>query len=398
VNDDLVIGRGSDDNVTPAWRWILLAWAVPATIGAVQLSITIRARNGTGWLFVALEVARWMSWALITPAIFALARRVPVTRERLWSSLAIHFLAAVAVALLIESTWFLISLPFRVTTETPPPRTGPVIRLGLTMIGDYWKAYIAPGSPLSGIGRRLFVPVVLGRIATNGITYAAVVAVASTLRYQRRLRERDTRAARLEAELASAQVQALKMQLHPHFIFNTLHAVNVLIRENPTAATRVVTQLGDLLRLTLARAERAEVPLASELELLKLYLEIERTRFRDRLTIEYDIDPTTLQALVPDLILQPLAENAIRHGVSQTGGAASIYVRSRRDESWLVLEVADNGRGLPASRPDREGVGLGSTRRRLAAMYGSDQELSVGPLASDGTGCVARLRIRASSA
>ena len=203
---------------------------------------------------------------------------------------------------------------------------------------------------------------VLSRLLGDAFIYAAVLGVATTLGYHRRFRERELRTAQLEAQLALAQVQALKMQVHPHFLFNTLHAVTVLIREDPAAATRVVTRLGDLLRLTLSRATTAQVSFRRELEILTLYLEIERTRFHDRLEITYDVQPATLGALVPDLILQPLVENAIRHGVSPNAGTGRIEVRSRRDGDWLTSRFATTAPDSPRDTCAR--TALASRRRK----------------------------------
>ena len=181
------------------------------------------------------------------------------------------------------------------------------------------------------------------------------------------------------------------MQVHPHFLFNTLHAVTVLIREDPAAATRIVTRLGDLLRLTLSRATTAQVSFRRELEILTLYLEIERTRFHDRLEIAYEVQPTTLGALVPDLILQPLVENAIRHGVSPNAGTGRLEVRSRHDGGWLCVEIRDNGAGLAHGQVRPDGIGLTTTRARLERLYGDRQELTLANLPEGG--CVARIRI-----
>src|SRR4029078_4778441 len=197
--------------------------------------------------------------------------------------------------------------------------------------------------------------------------------------------------AQLEAQLALAQVQALKMQVHPHFLFNTLHAVTVLIREDPAGETRVARRLGDLLRLTLSRATTAEVSFRRELEILTLYLEIERTRCHARLEVACDVQPATLGALVPDLILQPLVENAIRHGVAPNAGTGRIAVRSRRDGEWLSLEISDNGAGLAQGQPAHEGIGLTTTKARLERLYGDQQSIRLENLPTGG--CVARIRI-----
>jgi two-component system, LytTR family, sensor kinase len=177
--------------------------------------------------------------------------------------------------------------------------------------------------------------------------------------------------------------------VQPHFLFNTLHAVNVLIEKEPAAATRMVTRLGDLLRHTLSRAAVTEVPLRTELDLLRLYLEIEHARFRDRLTVGIEAPPETLEALVPDLILQPLAENAIRHGIQTDTGAGSVEVTASRDGASLVIEVRDSGRGPGDEVTDR--IGLTTVRGRLARLYGDAHEFSL--VAGPTGGSVARIRI-----
>jgi LytS/YehU family sensor histidine kinase len=199
------------------------------------------------------------------------------------------------------------------------------------------------------------------------------------------------RAAKLEGDLAQAQVQAIKMQVQPHFLFNTLHAINVLIQQDPATASRMITQLGDLLRHTLTRATLTEVPLRSELEILKLFLEIERMRFRDRLTVAFDVAPDTLGALVPDLLLQPLAENAIKHGIGRSIDAGTVIVRSRREGDQLVLEIHDTGAGPSTADPPRERIGLTTVRARLERLYGERHALTVEP--GERAGCVARVRL-----
>jgi two-component system, LytTR family, sensor kinase len=221
------------------------------------------------------------------------------------------------------------------------------------------------------------------------VTYSAVVALASALDYQRRLRDEAVRVAQLQRDLSDAQVQAIKMLVQPHFLFNTLHAVNVLIEKEPAAATRMVSRLGDLLRHTLTRATVAEVPLRTELDVLQLYLEIEQTRFLDRLTVRIDAPAETLDALVPDLILQPLAENAIKHGIESNIGAGRVEVTVSRDGASLVIEVRDSGRGPGDGVTNR--IGLTTVRDRLARLYGDAHEFSL--MAGPAGGGVARIRI-----
>jgi signal transduction histidine kinase len=353
----------------PKWSLILLAWLIPSAIAMLQSTAgyLIRGVFLKEWMWVLMQFPRWMTWALFTPLIFKLADRFPFRWDRLKASIGIHVLFALGVAAAIEVVWLQISLVLQMYIE-------PEL---MARVRTNWA--------------EVYSAAVLSRLVSGAFTYAAVLGVATTLGYHRRAREREVRAAQLEAQLALAQVQALKMQVHPHFLFNTLHAVTVLIREDPTAATKVVTRLGDLLRLTLSRATTAQVSFRRELEILTLYLEIERTRFQDRLEIDYDVQPATLSALVPDLILQPLVENAIRHGVSPNAGTGRITVRSRREGEWLVVEIRDNGAGLAPGQTPRDGIGLSTTRARIERLYGDAQEMTLATL-PDG-GCVARIRI-----
>jgi signal transduction histidine kinase len=353
----------------PRWSLIVLAWLIPAAVAMLQsvAGYLLRGTLGAEWPWALLQIPRWLTWVPITPLIFFAADRFPFRRDRLARSVWTHVALSLGIAVVIELAWLRISFVIQ----------GYVEPQGLARMRANWA--------------EVYSVAVLSRLLGDAFIYAAVLAIATALGYHRRFREREIRAAQLEAQLALAQVQALKMQVHPHFLFNTLHAVTVLIREDPTAATRVVTRLGDLLRLTLSRATTPQVSFRRELEILTLYLEIERTRFHDRLEIAYDVQPATLGALVPDLILQPLVENAIRHGVSPNAGTGRIEVRSRRDGEWLSLEIRDNGGGLPAGKPVHEGIGLSTTKARLERLYGERHEMTLENLPRGG--CVARIRI-----
>jgi signal transduction histidine kinase len=204
--------------------------------------------------------------------------------------------------------------------------------------------------------------------------YWFVVFAHQGWRYYQRYRERELHASRLQRELVEARLDALRMQLNPHFLFNTLHAVSALIHENPEAADRVLARLSELLRLSLDQSKPQEVPLSEEMEFLDSYLEIEKTRFAERLTVEKTVEPGAEQALVPYLILQPLVENAIRHGIEPREEAGRVAIRAQRDNGTLHLQVTDNGSGLSADngQPVREGIGLSNTRSRLRHLYGEN--------------------------
>jgi signal transduction histidine kinase len=353
----------------PTWSLILLVWLIPASVGMLQMvaASLLRGNFAEEWFWALLQIPRWLTWVPLTPIVFLAADRFPFRRDRLARSAWTHLGIALVIALVIEVLWLRISFLI--------------------------QGYLDPAALARMESNRadIYSGAVLSRLLGDAFIYAAVLGVATTLGYHRRLRERELRGAQLEAQLALAQVQALKMQVHPHFLFNTLHAVTVLIREDPAAATRVVTRLGDLLRLTLSRATTPQVSFRRELEILTLYLEIERTRFHDRLEITYDVQPVTLGALVPDLILQPLVENAIRHGVSPNAGIGRIEVVSQRDGDWLCVEIRDNGAGLARDHVRPDGIGLTTTRARLERLYGELHELTLANLPEGG--CVARIRI-----
>jgi len=182
------------------------------------------------------------------------------------------------------------------------------------------------------------------------------------------------------------------MQLHPHFLFNALHAVSELIHRDPRAADRMVSRLGDMLRATLENDDKDEVPLRRELELLERYLDIERVRFRDRLEVSIEIAPECLDAAVPSLILQPLVENAIHHGIASRPGASRVEIRAERTGASLLIRVSDDGRGLGADAPaPPAGIGLSNSRARLAQLYGEHQRLELRN--SDGRGLEVILEI-----
>ncbi len=208
--------------------------------------------------------------------------------------------------------------------------------------------------------------------------------------YYQRFRERELQTAELRRQLTEAKLEALRMQLNPHFLFNTLHAISALIHENPEAADRVVARLSELLRLSLDQSKPQEVPLCEEIGFLDRYLEIEQTRFSDRLEVQKQIESSVNDALVPYLILQPLVENAIRHGIEPREESGRISIQARRNNGTLELRVTDNGPGLGAGQAaPAEGIGLSNTRSRLSHLYGKDYRFELHN--ADGGGLEARI-------
>ena len=302
------------------------------------------------WRLLVLNLAYWYVPAALTGTIFRLAQRFRVDTTGWPRALSIHAAAAVAFS---------------------------ILHLG-AMIGV--RALLWPGRLFPGYGSwTSFVQrIYLTNLDWALMTYSAIVGLSYALGYYRESQARAIGAANLEARLAQERLRTLEAELHPHFLFNTLHAISTLVHTQPEAADRMISRLSDLLRITFSRSEAACVPLHEELEFLQKYLEIEQTRFQDRLTVEYDIDPETLDAEVPRLILQPLVENAIKHGVAPRTGPGRIAIGSRTENQQLQLTVRDNGAGLSsAARAGlHDGVGLSNTRNRLECLYGNAHALN----------------------
>jgi signal transduction histidine kinase len=302
------------------------------------------------WRLLVLNLGYWYVPAALTVTIFRLAQRFRVDATGWPRALSVHAAAAGAFS---------------------------IVHLG-AMIGV--RALLWPGRLFPGYGSwTSFVQrIYLTNLDWALMTYSAIVGLSYALGYYRESQARAIGAANLEARLAQARLRTLEAELHPHFLFNTLHAISTLVHTQPDAADRMISRLSDLLRITFSRSEAACVPLHEELEFLQKYLEIEQTRFQDRLTVEYDIDPETLDAEVPRLILQPLVENAIKHGVAPRPGPGRIAIGSRSENQQLQLTVRDNGAGLSnAARAGlHDGVGLSNTRNRLECLYGTAHALT----------------------
>lgn len=227
---------------------------------------------------------------------------------------------------------------------------------------------------------RAFHPLLLKTWHFNFLVYWVIIALTHTFDYYRKYQERELRASELEKRLAQARLQALQMQLNPHFLFNTLHAISSLMHKNVDAADRMIARLSELLRYALESTDAQEVPLSQEIHFLKRYVEIEETRFGPRLTVTFDIDANAKSVLVPNLILQPLVENAIRHGIEPHARPGKVFITARREGGRLLLTVSDNGGGLPKTGHE-EGVGVSNTRARLEHLYGGGHrfEMRQGP-------------------
>jgi two-component system, LytTR family, sensor kinase len=315
-------------------------------------------------------------WYMLLPGslvVYWLAQRYPVDRPRLGSRLAIHSIGG--------TTFALVSVGIVTAYSIFSPA-------GATF-------YRSPAPFLDKYFRRLN-----SNLHFYLVIYLAIAGGAHAVQYYQRLRERERQTAalrletlQLQTQLAQAQLQALKMQIHPHFLFNTLHSITALVREGDRkAAIGMIVGLGDLLRMTLEGSGEQDVPLRKELEFVRKYLDIEQVRFQDRLVTNIDADPSTLDAEVPYLILQPLVENAIRHGVAKRSGAALLQVKARRESGNLILLVCDDGPGLPEAPVFKpEGLGTKNVRSRLRQRYGEHQTFELRN--AEGGGAVASITI-----
>jgi two-component system LytT family sensor kinase len=329
------------------WSLVLLVATLLGFVSSMlawQLTVSLDRTGSYFRALVVLNVAYWYTWAAFTPAIVWLSQRFRFERQGLLRALAVHLPAVllfslVHIAAMQAAQWWLVT----------------------SAGGDFeWRAEAQRAALLN--------------LDWEMMTYWAIVGLSHALLYYRESRDRALRASQLETRLVEAQLKTLQQQLHPHFLFNTLNAISALMHRDVAAADRTLVRLSDLLRLTLERLGAQEVTLEEELEFLGKYLDIERTRFADRLVVRFEIEPATLQAFVPTLLLQPLVENAIKHGVARKAGAGHIDVTAKRDHDKLWIEIRDDGVGLSedALTALHKGIGVSTTRARLQHQFGAD--------------------------
>lgn len=353
---------------------IWLGWTIAGLFYIIQDTVPRLYRGGAvPWKYVFVG---WMTGmyvcAALTPALLWLGNRWPIERRVTYA--ALHLCLSIVFSILATTLEVPLLLLLGVfPTLGPPPSLAAGVRIMLSF-----------------------------GIQGGVIRYWAVIALQAVYRSQKnaKVREREAfelkvQASELAQQLATAQLSSLKMQLQPHFLFNTLGAIMVLIQQQKTAqAEAMVEKLGDLLRLTLEDVEAQEVPLWRELEFLRLYLSIEQVRFEDRLRVRI-ASPTALsEVLVPHMVLQPIVENAVRHGLGQSEEAVTIEMMAASSNGSLKLIVSDDGPGLLSSRSGRSGIGLANTRNRLARLYGDSAHLAIEPAAGRGVRVTITLPIR----
>jgi len=335
------------------WRVAAACAALLAVIFAIQNWVT---RAGLSLATsLAQQATIYAGWLLLLPLVLRSARKHPLVRRptRRW----------VLLQLWIGSCYSL-------------------LQAVLTGIARYALGLAV----LDNLGDVLFAQIT-ANWGRNLITYALIVVAYQAVVYHRAVRERDQRAARLELDLARAHLETLAGRIRPHFLFNTLNTIATMVRADPAKAEAMIGQLSDLLRASLRAEPERKVRLEEELMLATQYLEIERTRFADRLRVSVLASDDAYGALVPHLILQPLVENAVRHGIAPRERSGCVIVRAGRRDGYLAVEVEDDGVGMGNAPPSRDGGGLGlsTVRSRLAYLYGSDHRFDVGPVTPTGT-------------
>src|SRR5262245_8527424 len=324
------------------------------------------ASPGLLWRMFAAQLAIWLAWVVLVPVVLWLRRRFPLERNKLHWGLLAHLIAISALCLAHAGIALLLTWMIMEGGGASP---GPPLVIRLT---NSW----------------------LRDLPFCALFYSLALGISSALEYHRQFRERQLRASQLEAQLAQAQLQMLKMQLHPHFLFNTLNGITGLVRDHDNAAAvQMLVGLSELLRQTLDNAGKQEVRLSEELEWLELYLRLQQMRFSDRLQVRLEAAPETLGAFVPNLITQPLVENAIRHGVAPRTAPGTVSLTARCDGARLELRVCDDGAGLPDGwqLTESQGLGLSNTAARLRQLYGTDFQLKVSN--REGGGVEAKLSI-----
>jgi signal transduction histidine kinase len=349
------------------WVSFFLLWLALGVFSAGTVLVELPRIRRTGppppgtlsmaWRSFLWQLAIWLAWVVLVPVALWLRRRWPLERGALKRALPVHVVAVVLLcavhsSLVVLTNWLVMQAgqPFDEQQAT-------------AMLAYWW----------------------VRDLPFCALFYGLILGIGSALDYYRQFRERQLRASQLEAQLAQAELQMLKMQLHPHFLFNTLNGITGLVRDNDNAAAvQMLVGLSDLLRQTLDNAGKQEVRLDEELEWLELYLKLQQIRFSDRLQVSIHAAPDTLDALVPNLITQPLVENAIRHGLAPRAAPGSVSLSAQRRNGRLEVSVCDDGVGLPEDwrLANSKGLGLLNTEARLRQLYGSDFGFEAGPFNS----------------
>jgi len=344
--------------------WLIIAGgcAVLATLSSFAVFLNSRLTGRTSWNDVIFTASLWLVFAALTRIPYVLAHRFPLRRDEVTRTLGAHLIGALVMSLCWASAGVLLAWPFA-------------------------------RRPAQISFSRYYVSSLLTNLSLCVFLYFAVLGCVYAFSYYREVREREAQQARLAAQLAEARLSALRVQLNPHFLFNSLNAITVLVRDQNTQdASRMLELLSGVLRQVLQSHKRQEVTLDEELQFIEKYLAIEQVRFSDRLEINWSIDPALRETLVPEFILQPLVENSVRHGVGRLSEKGLIEIRAAAADGDVVLSVRDNGPGYVAT--PEGGVGLANTRARLETLFGEAAELNVSSVNGPGTLATVRFPMR----
>jgi len=342
------------------WAIGFVLWIVLALLSATGWHVYMAYMGSPeGWAqLLAWSVTVSFIWSVLTPVVYELTRRFSFDRDSWTTALPVHLVACVALTFVASAV-------------------------------IVWLDPVVTWTPEKHVP---FFAHTLSRTFMDFQRYWYIVLITEAIAYYSKYQERELRSSQLEAQLAYAQLEVLKIQLEPHFLFNTLNSIAALARNDGLAAENMTLQLADLLRFSLDAVGVHELPLSRELTFLQKYVDIQQTRFQDRLQVEMDIQHVTLSALVPNLLLQPLVENAIRHGIGPRRAPGCIRISTRQvfDELWI--EISDNGQGLTSyGAVPPEGVGLRNTRARLQQLYNHDHKMTLEDAA--GGGCIVKIHI-----
>lgn len=330
----------------------LALWSTVVVVFAIQGLLHDAVNGNTVWSpadYLRWSMIQWYTWAALAPLVFRLGERYPVQPPLRLRALGRQILASLAVTLL-------------------------AVAIG---------ALVSPGAFTDQLAQFLSK-----HVATGLLTYWALLAIQQALHFRAESHRRELEAGRLATQLAQSRLQVLKTQLQPHFLFNTLHAIITLLDEDKVSAEDMLLRLSELLRAFLEEYNGQEITLRRELALLDLYLGIQRRRFGDRLSTHIYVEPETLDCAVPSLILQPIVENALRHGIGRHAGADRVEIESRRRGAELCIEVRNHNSTLePGGDPAGHGIGLSNTRLRLKELYGEDAGLRLDMTWPHGVAC-----------
>ena len=330
------------------WSFYALCWTIPALVALSYYHLNrILTASEVNWIYgIMTSMPWWYIWAIMTPVILWVARKYPVTRDTWKRVVPSVYIPLMLLLLAAHATINL--LLFRAT--------GLHDTLNYSLLQVHFTS----------------------RMHVNAMAFWTVLGFYNAFDYYRKYQEREKQASLLELQLAQANLRALKMQLNPHFLFNTLHSVSALVRKNENpAAIKMLGRLGEFLRLALENQGTQLVTLNEELDFLERYLEIEKIRFQERLQVSKDVDAGLLDHSVPNLILQPIVENAIHHGIAPHSHAGQIQIRAFQQDGKLIMQVEDDGPGMKKPEVARKGVGLSNTQERLERLYGKNQELKL---------------------